>query len=161
MALYRRLNEIEDRAGIDDFAAEVIDRFGPLPAEFSNLLAVIEIKQQCLRAGVARLEAGARGALISFREDRFANAEGLMAWIEKLGARAKIRPDQKLFVAADWAGEAARVKGGLQVATSLAKLASGIVPAKPTTAAPKGLPARPAAFKPPAKPGVFRSKIRR
>ncbi|WP_439533073.1 transcription-repair coupling factor [Polymorphobacter sp.] len=157
MALYRRLNELEDRAAIDGFAAEVIDRFGPLPTEFRNLLAVIEIKQQCLKANVARLEAGARGGLISFRDDKFENPEGLMAWLAKLGPRAKIRPDQKLFVSADWASEAARAKGALQIATSLAKLASGLVPASTAVPAAKPLPPRPAAFK----PGVFKSKIRR
>ena len=37
MALYRRLNELTDRAQIDAFAAEMIDRFGPLPPEVANL----------------------------------------------------------------------------------------------------------------------------
>ena len=168
MALYRRLNELEDRAAIDGFAAEVIDRFGPLPQEFRNLLSVIEIKQQCLKAGVAKLEAGSKGALISFRDDRFANPEGLMAWIGKLGARARIRPDQKLFLAAEWAAEPARVKGALQVATSLAKLAGGLVPADKTggkagagkAPAPAAADAK-APARLPARPGVFKSKIRR
>ncbi len=164
MALYRRLNELEDRGAIDGFAAEVIDRFGPLPVEFANLLSVIEIKQQCLKANVARLEAGAKGALITLRDDRFANPEGLMAWMEKLGPRAKLRPDQKLFVAADWTAEAARVKGSLQVATSLAKLAGGLVPvvAAKAGAVAMGAAARPLPPKPAlVKPGVFKSKIRR
>lgn len=160
MALYRRLNELEDRPAIDDFAAEVIDRFGALPVEFRNLLSVIEIKQQCLKAGVSRLEAGVRGALISFQEDRFANPEGLLAWIGKLGARAKVRPDHKLFVAADWAGDSARVKGALQVATSLAKLAGGLVPVG-SKAAKAEAPKQHIPAKMPARPGVFHSKIRR
>ena len=33
MGLYRRMNELETAAEIDPFAAELIDRFGPLPAE--------------------------------------------------------------------------------------------------------------------------------
>ena len=48
-----------------------------------------------------------------------------MAYIARLGARAKVRPDQKLFVAADWASDAARLKGALQLATGLARLAEG------------------------------------
>ena len=39
MALYRRLNEMKGRQEIDGFAAEMIDRFGPLPLEAANLLA--------------------------------------------------------------------------------------------------------------------------
>ncbi len=155
MALYRRLNELQDRPDIDSFAAEIIDRFGPLPPEFQNLLAVIEIKLACLKANVSKLEAGARGALVTLKDDKFANPSGLLAWIEKLGARAKLRPDQKLFVAADWSQDQIRLKGALQIATSLAKLAAG-ASIRPT--APKPAPQ---AKSLPARPGVFNSKIRK
>src|SRR3546814_8933148 len=33
MALYRRLNDAQDRPALDAFAAEMIYRFGPLPPE--------------------------------------------------------------------------------------------------------------------------------
>jgi transcription-repair coupling factor (superfamily II helicase) len=154
MALYRRLNEMAGRPEIDALAAEMIDRFGKLPTEVENLLAVIEIKLACLAAGVAKLEAGRKGALVSFQNDRFANPDGLMDYITRLGARAKIRPDQKLFIAADWGDDRTRLKGALTIASALAKLAAGarLKPqAKPDVKAPaKPLPARPA---------VFRSKL--
>ena len=111
MALYRRLNELQDRAEIEGFAAEMIDRFGPLPVEAANLLSIIEIKLACLAAGVAKIEAGAKGGLVTFQNDKFANPEGLMAFLDRLGARAKIRPDQKVFIAADWASDGARAEG--------------------------------------------------
>src|SRR5262249_28007418 len=38
LALYRRLATLVDRAEIDAFAAELVDRFGPLPPEVENLL---------------------------------------------------------------------------------------------------------------------------
>ena len=154
MALYRRLNEMQGRADIDGFAAEMIDRFGPLPAEAANLLAIIEIKLACLAAGVAKLEAGPKGGLVTFQDDRFVNPDGLMSYIDRLGARAKVRPDQKLFIAADWAQDTARLKGALQLASSLAKLASGgtVKPAEPKMKAiAKPLPPR---------PNVFKAKIR-
>lgn len=158
MALYRRLNELESRPEIDSFAAEIIDRFGPLPPEFQNLLAVIEIKLACLKANVSKLEAGARGALITLKDEKFANPVGLMAWIEKLGARAKLRPDQKLFVAADWSHDQTRLKGALQIATSLAKLAAGAIVKPSTPTADKAKPLPPKSL--PARPGVFNSKIK-
>ncbi len=162
MALYRRLNEMRDKAEIEGFAAEMIDRFGSLPPEAQNLLSIIEIKLACLEAGVAKLEAGPKGGLVTFQNDRFANPEGLFAYIERLGARAKLRPDNKLFVAADWAQEITRLKGALQLALSLAKLAGGAMvkpSAKPQPLA-KPLPPKPAA-KLPMRPSVFKSKIRR
>ncbi|MBC7507064.1 MAG: hypothetical protein H7267_15310, partial [Sandarakinorhabdus sp.] len=104
----------------------------------------------CLAAGVARLEAGSKGGLITFQADKFANPEGLLGWLERLGPRAKMRPDNKLFIAAEWIADNARLKGALQLATTLAKLASGATlkpaAAKPTLIA-KPLPPRPSVFK--------------
>src|SRR5690606_27568171 len=40
LGLYRRMNELENPADIDPFAAELIDRFGSLPEETANLLKV-------------------------------------------------------------------------------------------------------------------------
>ena len=155
MALYRRLNELSGRPAIDGLAAEMIDRFGPLPREVENLLAVIEIKLACVAAGVAKLEAGRKGALVSFQHDRFANPQGLMDYIARLGARAKVRPDQKLFIAADWGDDRTRLKGALAIASALAKLAAGAT-LKPKAAAPAPAPA-----KAPARPAVFKSKLGR
>src|SRR5690606_7623450 len=56
MALYRRLNDIDEVAGVEPFAAELIDRFGKLPEEVSNLLKVIEIKLHCKAANIEKLE---------------------------------------------------------------------------------------------------------
>ncbi len=160
MALYRRLNEMSGRQDIDGFAAEMIDRFGPLPTEAANLLAIIEIKLACLAAGVAKLEAGPKGGLVTFQNDSFANPDGLMAYIDRLGARAKVRPDQKLFVAADWVSDGARLKGALQLASSLAKLAAGAT-VKPVAAPPPGKPLPPKAVaKLPPRPSVFRAKVK-
>ena len=161
MALYRRLNEMQGRQDIDGFAAEMIDRFGPLPYEAANLLAIIEIKLACLGAGVAKLEAGAKGGLVTFQNDVFANPDGLMAYIDRLGARAKVRPDQKLFVAADWAIDGARLKGALQLAVTLAKLAGGAT-IKPAAIKPAGQPLPPKAAPPriPQRPSVFKTKVR-
>ena len=65
------------------------------------------------------------------------------------------RPDQKVFIAADWTSDGARLKGALQLATTLAKLAAGAT-VKP--AAPK---AQPAPAKPlPPRPTVFRAKVK-
>ncbi len=158
MALYRRLNEVEGRPGIDAFAAEMIDRFGPLPSEAANLVAVMEIKQACVAAHIAKLDAGQKGALVTFHADTFPNPQGLLDYAARIGDRARFRPDQKLFVAADWSSVEARLKGALTLAAALAKLAAGGT-VKPVEAKPAPKP--PAKSKPmPARPNVFRAKVR-
>lgn len=123
MALYRRLNEAEDRAGLDAFAAEMIDRFGPLPPETANLVQLMEIKANAKVAGIAKLDVGTKGALVSFHGDQFANVPGLIAYVERLKGRARIRPDNKLSVSGEWASAGSRLNGALQLSKGLGKLA--------------------------------------
>ena len=123
MALYRRLNEAEDRAGLDGFAAEMIDRFGPLPPETANLIQLMEIKANAKAAGIAKLDVGTKGALVSFHGDEFANVPGLIAYVERLKGRARIRPDNRLSVSGHWGSAGARLNGALQLSKGLGKLA--------------------------------------
>jgi transcription-repair coupling factor (superfamily II helicase) len=71
MSLYRRLNELEKPDEIEGFAAELIDRFGKLPAETENLLKIIEVKLNCRKACIAKLDVGPKGALVHFFNDVF------------------------------------------------------------------------------------------
>jgi transcription-repair coupling factor (superfamily II helicase) len=123
MGLYRRLNEVEDRQGLEAFAAELIDRFGKLPAPTQNLFKVIEIKQNCVAANIAKIDVGPKGALVSFFEDRFPRPENLVAYIQRLNGVARLRPDSKVVVNRAWADPAARLNGALQLSKGLAKAA--------------------------------------
>ncbi|MCC7394481.1 MAG: transcription-repair coupling factor [Sphingomonadaceae bacterium] len=123
MALYRRLNDLESRAEIDDFAAEMIDRFGPLPIPTANLLSLMEIKLHAMQAGISRLDISAKGALVAFAGDAPPNVAGLIAYAERLSGTAKLRPDGRLSIARAWPSAAARLNGALQLSKGLAKLA--------------------------------------
>jgi len=122
MGLYRRMNEIDDRRGIDSFAAELIDRFGTLPEATQNLLAVIETKLNCRAACVAKLDIGAKGALVSFHNDLFPDLPGLIAYVQRLQGTAKLRPDSKLVITRNWPDPKSRINGALQLSKGLAKI---------------------------------------
>ncbi|MFM2410911.1 MAG: transcription-repair coupling factor, partial [Pseudomonadota bacterium] len=123
MALYRRLNDLEEAGDIEGFAAEMADRFGSIPDPAQNLLRLIEIKQNAVVAQVAKIEVGPRGALVSFHEDRPPNVAGLLAYVEKLGPVAKLRPDSKLVINRNWPDPKAKLNGCLQLSKGLANLA--------------------------------------
>ena len=124
MGLYRRMNEIEDREGIEGFAAELIDRFGPLPEPTANLLSVIETKLNLRVACVAKLDVGAKGALVTFHNDNFPDLPGLLAYVQRLKDTAKLRPDSKLVITRSWPDAKARLNGALQLSKGLAKILS-------------------------------------
>ncbi|MET0240115.1 MAG: transcription-repair coupling factor [Sphingobium sp.] len=123
MSLYRRVNDLEGKGDIEGFAAEMIDRFGPLPEPTQNLLTLIEVKRNCIVAGVAKLDVGAKGALIAFRGDSPPSLPGLLAYVQKLETTARLRPDSKLVIQRVWKDAKARLNGALQLSRGLAKAA--------------------------------------
>jgi len=123
MSLYRRLSEIEEGREIESFAAEMIDRFGSLPEEVEHLLKIVAIKHLCRIAMVEEIEAGQKGATISFRNNAYPNAGGLVRLITEHAGTMKVRPDQKVVVMRDWPTPEARLKGAEALLNQLAKLA--------------------------------------
>jgi transcription-repair coupling factor (superfamily II helicase) len=119
MALYRRLNDAKDKAEIESMAAEMIDRFGPLPTATANLVKLLEIKHQAITACIAKIDVGARGTLVSFHHDRFPDPAGLIAYVERLRGTAKLRPDMKLVINRVWGDPQARLNGLIQLTKGL------------------------------------------
>jgi len=123
MSLYRRLAGIETREDIDRFAAELIDRFGPLPEEVGHLFEIVAIKQLAKAAGVEKIDAGPKGGTIAFRGNSFANPLLLVKLINEHAGTMKVRPDQKVVVTRDWPTPDDRLKGVKALLGQLAKLA--------------------------------------
>jgi transcription-repair coupling factor (superfamily II helicase) len=123
MGLYRRLGELDDRPAIDAFAAELIDRFGALPEETANLMKIVEVKLNCRQANVAKLDIGAKGAVVTFAESGFSDLAGLLGYVDRLKGAAKLRPDSKMAVSRDWPTAEARLNGAVQLARGLARVA--------------------------------------
>jgi transcription-repair coupling factor (superfamily II helicase) len=94
-----------------------------LPDEVENLLDIVAIKQLCRTAGVDRVEAGPKGAVIGFHKDAPPKAEKVMQWIAEKRGSVKIRPhDQKIVATRDWETPAERVKGVQKLMKELAAL---------------------------------------
>ena len=123
MALYRRLNDCEDQDAIEALAAEMIDRFGALPEPTANLVKLIEIKRQAIEANIAKIDVGAKGALVSFHKDDFPDPAGLIAYTQRLDGIAKLRPDMKLVIARTWSDPKARLNGLYQLTKGLSAIA--------------------------------------
>ena len=141
LGLYRRIAALADRRESEAFAAELIDRFGPLPAAVENLLEIIAIKRACREAGIERVEAGPKGAVVTLRGNRFANPAGLVDLIQRNAGSLKLRTDQKLVYLRHWDDEKARLAGVARLVQALARLARAEAP-------PAAAPTPPAAAPP-------------
>ena len=119
LGLYRRLSHLTTKVELEGFAAELIDRFGPLPREVNTLLLVIRIKAMAKRANISRLDAGPKGATIQFHGDKFPNPAGLVEFIHDQRGQAKVT-DNKIVIRRDWPTDADRIKGAYGIARDLA-----------------------------------------
>jgi transcription-repair coupling factor (superfamily II helicase) len=124
LALYRRLSDAERAEDREALAAELIDRFGPLPPEADQLLKVVAIKGMCRQANVAKIDVGPKGAVATFRDDHFANPGGLVQFIQKNAAVWRLRPDQKVVIKGEWETPAQRLSAAERVLKDLARIAT-------------------------------------
>ncbi len=123
LGLYRRLASLEHRPEIDEFASELVDRFGPMPDEVQALLDVMEIKGLCRQSQVQQIDAGPKGATLIFRKGGFPNPEGLVKYLTQNKASVKLMPDQKLLFKGEWADTALRIKAVRAIMSDLAGIA--------------------------------------
>ena len=120
LGLYRRLSNLSTKVELEGFAAELIDRFGPLPREVNTLMLIVRIKSMCKRAGISRLDAGPKGATVQFHNDKFANPAGLVDFIKAQGPAARIQGN-KIVLLAPMVSESDRIKGAFAIARDLAE----------------------------------------
>ncbi|EJF76998.1 transcription-repair coupling factor [Bartonella birtlesii LL-WM9] len=123
IGLYRRLTELNDLEQIDEFATELIDRFGPLPLEVQHLLKVYYIKILCRKAHVEKLDIGPKGIVIKFRNNYFANSAALVQWVAKKGSMVKIRQDQTIAFIQNWSTVNERLVGAATIVKQLVEMA--------------------------------------
>ncbi len=123
LGLYRRIGALASDGESEAMAAELVDRFGPLPEEVDNLLQVMALKRGCREAGVERLEAGPKGMVVQFRGNAFANPGGLVAWLATQKGAIRLRPDHKLAIAREMA-VSERIKTARSTLGSLHRIAS-------------------------------------
>ncbi len=131
LALYRRLADLQTPDEIDGFAEELIDRFGRYPDEVDHLLEIVAIKILCRRAGVEKVDAGPKGAKLTFRNNEFSNPSGLVAHINQCAEDTKLRPDHCMVIRRDWPDSECRFKGVQSILNILVDIAEDRGAAQP------------------------------
>ena len=128
LTLYRRVAALEDQAGIDAFVDELTDRFGPPPASVHHLLEIMAIKQLCRGSGIERVEAGPKGAVLSFRDGGLVDPAALVRYLSAPENALRLRPDNRLVATRRWPDTKARLEGVQRILRDLCALAGDTVP---------------------------------
>ncbi len=122
LSLYRRLSSLEEEADIESMGAEIVDRFGPPPEEVDLLLKLVRIKALCRFANVEKLDAGAKGMTLAFRDNAFSNPTGLVKWVQG-HEQARVRPDMRIVVSGEFDVLKDRLDGALATMREIARIA--------------------------------------
>jgi len=93
LTAYRRLARMKALDKIAEFKNELLDRFGPLPTEASNLLMKIMLKVLAIRAGVKRLDLTEGWLLLSFSEAHQKNPLGIIELVSRENRKFRFTSD--------------------------------------------------------------------
>ena len=93
MSAYRRLAKMTEIQQVSDFKSELIDRFGPLTTEASNLLLKIVLKVLARKAGISRLDLAAEKLILQFSESHQRNPAGIIDMITAAPKQFELSPE--------------------------------------------------------------------
>ena len=123
LTLYKRLSTLDDDGDIQSFGGRARR---PLRAAAGGGPATAGDRRDqgaLQRANVEKVEAGPKGIIVSFRDNEFANPEGLVGYVAKIGTLAKVRPDMRVVFIDDFETAEERLKGTRRLLTDLARIA--------------------------------------
>ena len=101
LALYKRIAAAPDEAALEELTAELVDRFGPLPAQTQNLLRTARIRLLTRSLGVRRLDFGAHGGYLLFETDNRIDPAAVIRLIQDRSREYKLEGPLKLRVSRD------------------------------------------------------------
>ncbi len=108
LVLYKRIASAASDGAIAELAAELIDRFGPLPAPAQSLLGIARLKLRARALGVRRLDLGPQGGYVLFEEQSGVDPATVIRLIEREARQFRLEGPLKLRVARPLAEEPRR-----------------------------------------------------
>ena len=99
LALYKRLTGVTSDDALADLAAELADRFGPLPPEAQQLIETVRLRVAARTLGIEKIEAGGGRALVTFSPATTVDPDRLIRMIQKSRGRMKMKREYTLEAA--------------------------------------------------------------
>jgi transcription-repair coupling factor (superfamily II helicase) len=90
LAAYKEISSAGDEPDLSRIAADLRDRYGPLPEPAENLLTIMSVKIIAKHAMVSRIDGGARAVTITFSEAARISPDKIMALLKRNQGRIKL-----------------------------------------------------------------------
>jgi transcription-repair coupling factor (superfamily II helicase) len=117
LVFYRRLAGIRSQAELEEIAAEMRDRFGPIPPLADNFLRIMDLRRYLKTAMVVRASLIEDAVTLQFHQEAPVNVEKLIDLVRRKKERYRLSQDHQLVFrpeAGDWDGLIEETKGVLQ-----------------------------------------------
>jgi len=117
LVFYRRLAGIRSQAELEEIAAEMRDRFGPIPPLADNFLRVMDLRRYLKTAMVVRAALIEDAVTLQFHQEAPVNVDKLVELVRRKKDRYRLSQDHQLTFrpeAGDWDGLIEETKGVLQ-----------------------------------------------
>ncbi len=128
LVLYKRIAAAADDEALDELAAEMVDRFGPLPVPIDNLYRVTRLKLAAAALGIKRFDIGPQGGLVEFAADHRVDPGAVLKLVQKEARTYRLDGPNRLRHSLKGELPEARFKHAIQLLATLGSGASGKLP---------------------------------
>jgi transcription-repair coupling factor (superfamily II helicase) len=111
LTLYKRIASARNEEELRELQVEMIDRFGLLPEPTKQLFAVASLKLMATPLGIRKLDVGANGGRITFREKPEVDPRAIIKLIQDQPRVYKLDGQDKLKMILDLPGASERING--------------------------------------------------
>ncbi|HEV2540507.1 MAG TPA: transcription-repair coupling factor [Frateuria sp.] len=119
LTLYKRIASARNEDQLRDLQVEMIDRFGLLPEPTKTLFALSSLKLMATPLGIRKLDLGASGGRITFRDKPDIDPMALIRLIQGQPRVYKLDGQDKLKIALDLPGATERIRAAQEVLVQL------------------------------------------
>jgi transcription-repair coupling factor (superfamily II helicase) len=119
LTLYKRIASAKNEDGLRDLQVEMIDRFGLLPEPTKTLFALSSLKLMATPLGIRKLDLGANGGRITFRDKPDIEPMAIIRLIQSQPRVYKLDGQDKLRITLDLPGATERIRAAQEVLVQL------------------------------------------
>jgi transcription-repair coupling factor (superfamily II helicase) len=119
LTLYKRIASARNDEHLRDLQVEMIDRFGLLPDPAKQLFAIAQLKLMATPLGIRKLDFGANGGRITFRDKPEVDPMAIIRLIQGLPRVYKLDGQDKLKVNMELPGATERIRSAHEVLVQL------------------------------------------